>query len=238
MGHAFFVLLFAAIIAPSISHAELIACNGVWTNRNCDSDVRTNIQRDRFASSESKVLRVPASPAVDAIDREAETEQDKNKRLAKERLLHDFRMRSIAAKRDYGVRLDLSAVGQLCEKFETTVADCQSEIARQDESLSSRVSDELRRRKLAKVDEPAKIETEQNNVAIVLPRRNRDCRYRDLRHGVCLDDDDNYPYIISGSSGSTRPVFTPGPFRRSSSTSNRERESYQRGSYGLRLNLR
>ncbi len=241
-----FFLASHTVYFPSVAYADLVYCDGVWTNRACEAPSAMDLSSKRMDSTASEVFRAggegDASARTDdgiakKTDTNEETQDQRRIRLTKERLVHDVRMKSIAAKREYQVRSDVQTVEDVCASIDTSEALCREEVERLETQIARKVDEQIRREKSKKVDEPSQVVKEENNVAVIIPRRERECRYRDIRHGVCLDD--HYPYVISGSSGRVPPSFTPGPFRRKKSSPGyyHQHSGYHGGSYGLSIKL-
>lgn len=116
---------------PSAFAEELHNCNGVLTNRECNSNVVSR----------------PVKASVDA-----------QVRSKKSLLLHDLTMKSLRAKRDFDVGVDISKADEVCTNSSTSVDDCRTAV----DVLDDRIEDRLASRALV---ESAKPPPKQNNPA-------------------------------------------------------------------------
>ena len=78
---------------------------------------------------------------------------------AKKSLLHELSMKEIEARRDYGVRVDIAAVEQLCLSEAATLAECRKEA----EAAEDRIDKKAREAALVKVQEKENQLKEQEN---------------------------------------------------------------------------
>lgn len=133
--------------------AEVVQCNGVWVNHECEGQVSETLK-------ERVITQTPE-------------EMEKSRKRS---LLHEVTMKSIRAREDYDIRSDVATLQALCDNPSTTIEECKAEIAKFEKALDrkilkeSEVADDRRRRKEREEREKiAKTQAESGttNIAIV-----------------------------------------------------------------------
>lgn len=116
--------LFATcLFLPHLVSAEMNLCDGVWTNQACKG-----VEERRLGTTKELT---PEEQALVAA------------RSKKRSVLHELTMRSIEAKRDYGVDLSLEKAEQVCRDDSSTVDACREAADLLNERLAKRVTQEL-----------------------------------------------------------------------------------------------
>jgi hypothetical protein len=107
------VLGVACLVSPVLSACadESSDCGGILSNVPCESRL-TPVARSP----------IPVSPA----------QQLSKKKL----LLHDLTMTSLRARREFGIRVDLSKAEEICRNPSTSLDDCRSEVTRIDDRIT------------------------------------------------------------------------------------------------------
>lgn len=118
----YYLLLFAIFCSAGIAHAsgELVLCNGVWTNDNCEGVVEKQVGASSELSDEE----------IAAVQRASK----------KRSLLHETRMKAIDARRNQGVDLDPEEAEAICTDSSSTVAACRTATEAFTEKLNKQVS--------------------------------------------------------------------------------------------------
>jgi hypothetical protein len=139
------LLLFAvvAIVATEAVSEEIVNCNGRWTNQPCDS-----------VSSSLPVKKRVISP------------EEARARSEKESLLHRLTMRSIEAKRSYGVELDIGGARAQCTASNQTLEACREEVERLEDRLEKRLK--VAKKSKQEEEERKKKSREDNNQTTVV----------------------------------------------------------------------
>lgn len=114
-------LLPAVISAfPISAPAEIESCNGVWTNRGCES---------------------PAEPHKPALSVEPPAEPDDRDRSEMRRLYHDLDMRRLEARRKFNVQLEIGQALERCIGARAALEACRETTALLEEKLTQRIAD-------------------------------------------------------------------------------------------------
>ncbi len=149
--------LLLSVLVPTISQAQVYECNGTWTNQPCNGEP---------AKTLTGQPSIP-SPAVTDPDRGA-----------KRTIFHDLTMKSIRAKGEYDIKVDLSVAEKLCIKELAPLEACSNQAKADedaiDEKIKSAESLRLEQKKIALQEEANKIQKERNkseNVNIRIDRR-------------------------------------------------------------------
>lgn len=145
MKKSYFLGLFVALFcvvegAPQFSiltaSAEIAECNGVLTNRPCEGGKPQNVR-----SPEPKV----SDPGIGR----------------KRSLLHEFTMKTIKAKEEFGIRSELKELEDFCVKTPSSIEDCQKKLEIAENELEKKRVRESKiveeQRKIKKEEEEAKI---------------------------------------------------------------------------------
>jgi len=144
--------LIAILALNPPAFAEIYNCDGKWTNIKCDSTPKKTIK-------ETKGEKISANQSE------------------KSSLLHELRMQSIRAKRDYGVISNISFVEKHCMKNDTSIESCNEKIDSKSQNISELQSKAAlalttKEKNRLKEIELGKNKIENNNVVIInRPRR-------------------------------------------------------------------
>ncbi len=142
-------VLFVAMMSPPTAAAQLYECDGTWTNKPCKGTVAETLDAATGAPSND--------PG----------------RGEKRSLLHDFTMKTIKAREDYGIRVDLSPAEKACVKDPVPVEDCRRTISVMQEQLDQDVqaaSVIKAREKANKLQEESnKLQRERNEIEASKP---------------------------------------------------------------------
>src|SRR5262245_56755290 len=96
------VLAFACLAAPP-ARAQLVQCNGVWTNQACEGAVAQQMNEQK----------TPDAP-------------DDRLRSVKKSMVHEVSMHAIRIREETGVRMDVSQLEDYCLRPSTAIEECQS----------------------------------------------------------------------------------------------------------------
>ena len=111
-------LLVATVFVGAVSaHAEMRECKGVWTNKPCE-------EAPQHALKESSSVESPL-------------QREKSQRSL---WLHDLEMKSIKAKREFKVDVDIGDVQVICHDLQISTAGCRKAIADKDALLEERIT--------------------------------------------------------------------------------------------------
>ena len=115
------VALVLGLLHAGVSSAQVYECNGKWTNVPCDGK----------------------APAFKAEKRDSHvlTPSQAAERGRKQTLLHDLTMKSIAAKRDLEIRLDIASADKICNDPLSALAECEKIVQDLDSRLSQMMTD-------------------------------------------------------------------------------------------------
>jgi hypothetical protein len=110
----FIAILFClTICAVSTGAAELVECNGTWTNKPCD--------KATGAPLEEKPVR--------------ELTQAEKEMNSKKLWLHDLEMQVIQVRRETGINIKFSTTQDVCLRTESSLSDCQRAISETQSAL-------------------------------------------------------------------------------------------------------
>lgn len=141
----FATYLSLACVVATPCHAELVNCNGTWTDRPC-----AELNKPQEAKK-GKII-----------------DPDKAK---KESLLHDLRMLTIESKRDYDIRYDISVTEATCKN--SSLAECDKTIKNAQKDLEElRIRAQLVKTKKEKnelIKESNKLRKERNEIEAKKP---------------------------------------------------------------------
>ena len=114
------LLFFTAVFLASSVQAEMVKCNGIWTNRPCQGYSETKLQADEV---------VPPANKAEATA------------LSKKRsLFHELTMKSIEARREYGVDLSLEDVESFCLRQKTSVDECREKTEKRADKIDGKLT--------------------------------------------------------------------------------------------------
>ncbi|NDC37044.1 MAG: hypothetical protein EBZ48_03210 [Proteobacteria bacterium] len=106
------VLVFAAV-----TNAEIRKCNGVWTNKPCDSKEERKLPEKH---------RTPRPTSEIDLDR-------------KKLLIQDLEIRALSTKEEYGVEVGILTERLLCLSLESSLAQCDSAVNEKRKEIEERV---------------------------------------------------------------------------------------------------
>ena len=148
-------------LLSSPAQAELVECNGTWTNRACDSS-----DTKKLGAEDTRSPEIKEAAAI---------------RSKKKSLFHELTMKAIKAKRQYQYDYDLEEVETFCFKQESSLADCKDRIKQARQEIDKEVTQfaQVRQQEQAnKLREEAnriqkeRNETVANPVVVIEERRN------------------------------------------------------------------
>lgn len=123
-------------------HAELVNCNGVWTNQPCNGNARHKMK---------ETPHVPRTPAQIANSK-------------KDILIHDLRMLAIRARDVLDVPVSLSAVEAVCVEDSDSIEECRKAVKERSAEIELLVA---RHKQNTKKDDTKQIEVRTNNVTVL-----------------------------------------------------------------------
>lgn len=153
-GQPIGLLLCFLYFSPLTVEAQLVECDGVWTNRACDSSI------------EKSLTESPSQPV----------NLEKSKR---DSLLHDLTMQQIKAKRDHDLDISLEYVKAFCAMENTSYLDCSKEVAEQSSRIARHVERRMAAEQKVQKEPPEKLIQENPPSTVIninrtfIPRRRR-----------------------------------------------------------------
>jgi len=112
------IVAFASVLFISpLAVAQLMECDGVWTNTPCEGNISGEMQEREYT---------PPDPEI---------EQRNRKGL----ILHDLRMKQLESEREYGVDISIQSAEQLCGDDSSSVAQCREAVESLMEKIDNRV---------------------------------------------------------------------------------------------------
>lgn len=154
-------LPFIFLIFTPAAAADVVLCNGRWTNRPCEDPQKVLEEAPPAPPSSSN----PGTPEVSA----------------KRSLLHDIRMKALNARRKYDLRFELGSLEHFCLETPSTKEQCAEKIAEVESKLDEKIvtaaslkqeEEKLRLQQEANrlQEERNRIEAERSTVTVVQPR--------------------------------------------------------------------
>jgi hypothetical protein len=110
-------VLAAFFVSPA--HADLVNCNGVWTNRACDNT--------------ASAARLVENPARERSPQEVALEE-------KRRLIDALELASLRARRSGALDYDINVTRNICESVKTTLDDCREAVLERQRQINSAVA--------------------------------------------------------------------------------------------------
>lgn len=152
------------LIEVSTVTAEMVLCDGIWTNSSCEGISQKKVGATEAITEEQKALV--------------------KTRSKKRSLLHQITMSSIDARRQYGVDLSLDSAQETCREDSTTIEKCREVTEGFSEKLNVRI-DQAVKIAQAKREEEEKSRppvVAQQTTIIIEDRPNYITDYRRRRH--------------------------------------------------------
>ncbi len=127
-----------------------------------------------------------AAPAITAPSANNRSEPADPAVSVKQSLFHDLNMKNIRAKKDYGIKLDLAPIEELCLKKVSSVAECRKAVDEMGDRIDSKVNEaetiRSQQRSLRLQEEQNELLAEQNRLQaekpdVVVVERNRNRPY-------------------------------------------------------------
>ena len=163
-GLAFSALI---LILYGEAAAEIYTCNGVYQSSPCSPDAQK---------------AVPAFSKVESSGSENQTEP--STRSTRASLFHELTMRAIAAKQEFGLKLDISAEEKACTAPDATLEHCTTAVRDAERELDSRLT----------TFRSAKNQEEANRLQEEANRREEERSMNNATTIVNIDDNSDYLY--------------------------------------------